>query len=54
MQPPVALWLMAGSMRVFGVNEIAMRLPSLLLSTGAVLLTFLIGVVSCSMIASPC
>jgi len=34
---------MAGSMRVFGVNELAMRLPSLLLSTGAVLLTFLIG-----------
>ena len=42
-KPPVALWLMAGSMRVFGVNELAMRLPSLLLSTGAVLLTFLIG-----------
>ena len=42
-KPPAALWLMAGSMRVFGINEIAMRLPSLLLSTGAVLLTFLIG-----------
>ena len=42
-KPPVALWLMAGSMRVFGVNEIAMRLPSMLLATGAVLLTFLIG-----------
>ena len=42
-KPPVALWLMAGSMRVFGINEIAMRLRSLLLSTGAVLLTFLIG-----------
>ena len=42
-KPPVALWLMAGSMRIFGINEIAMRLPSLLLSTGAVLLTFLIG-----------
>lgn len=42
-KPPAALWLMAGSMRLFGVDEIAMRLPSLLLATGAVLLTFLIG-----------
>ena len=42
-KPPAALWMMAASMRVFGVNEIAMRLPSVLLSTGVVLLTFLIG-----------
>ena len=42
-KPPGALWLMAGSMRIFGVNEIAARLPSVLLACAAVLLTFLIG-----------
>jgi 4-amino-4-deoxy-L-arabinose transferase len=42
-KPPGALWMMAASMRLFGVNEIAMRLPSVALSTGTVLLTFLIG-----------
>lgn len=42
-KPPAALWLMAGSMRLFGTNELALRLPSVLLSTLSVLLTFLIG-----------
>lgn len=42
-KPPGALWLMAGSMAVFGVNEIAMRLPGVLLSCAAVWLTFLVG-----------
>jgi Dolichyl-phosphate-mannose-protein mannosyltransferase len=42
-KPPGALWLMAGSMSLFGVNELGLRLPSLLMSTGSVLLTFLIG-----------
>ena len=42
-KPPGALWLMAGSMAVFGTNEIAMRLPGVLLSCAAVWLTFLIG-----------
>jgi 4-amino-4-deoxy-L-arabinose transferase-like glycosyltransferase len=42
-KPPGAIWLMAASMRIFGVHEIAMRLPSVLLATAAVLLTFLIG-----------
>jgi 4-amino-4-deoxy-L-arabinose transferase-like glycosyltransferase len=42
-KPPGALWLMAGSMAVFGVNEIAMRLPGVLLSCAAVWLTYLIG-----------
>src|SRR5262245_6295197 len=32
-KPPVALWLMAGSLRVFGLDELALRLPSVLLST---------------------
>jgi len=42
-KPPGALWLMAGSMRLFGINEIAMRLPGVVLSCAAVWLTFLIG-----------
>jgi 4-amino-4-deoxy-L-arabinose transferase len=40
---PFPLWAMAGSMHLFGVNEIALRIPSILLSTAAVYLTFLIG-----------
>jgi 4-amino-4-deoxy-L-arabinose transferase-like glycosyltransferase len=42
-KPPLALWLGAGGMAVLGVNEIALRLPGLILSTLAVFLTFLIG-----------
>ena len=30
---PFPLWLMAASMKVFGTNEVAIRIPSLLLST---------------------
>jgi hypothetical protein len=42
-KPPLALWMMAGSMRLLGVDEIAMRLPSLMLSALAILLTYVIG-----------
>lgn len=42
-KPPVAMWQMALSMWLFGESNFTMRLPSLLLSTGAVALTFLIG-----------
>jgi hypothetical protein len=42
-KPPLALWLMASSMRAFGVNELAARLPSLVLSTLGVYLTYRIG-----------
>src|SRR5687768_6373009 len=42
-KPPLPLWTMAGSMRIFGVNEFALRLPSVLLSTIAIWLTFVIG-----------
>jgi 4-amino-4-deoxy-L-arabinose transferase-like glycosyltransferase len=42
-KPPVATWIMALSMRLFGVNEIALRLPSITLSTIAVSLTYSIG-----------
>lgn len=40
---PLPLWLMAGSMKLFGVNEIALRLPSVLMSSIGVLLTYKIG-----------
>ena len=42
-KPPAALWLMAGSMRLFGTNEIALRVPSVVLSALSVWLTFLIA-----------
>lgn len=42
---PLPLWAMALSMKLFGVNEIALRLPSILLSTGAIALTCAIGTI---------
>lgn len=39
-KPPLTLWLMAGSMALFGGNELALRLPSLILSTASVYLTY--------------
>ena len=42
-KPPGALWLMAGSMAALGANEFGLRLPSVILSSAAVILTFLIG-----------
>ncbi len=42
-KPPLALWLMAASLSAFGIDALALRLPSLLLSTAGVLVTFLIG-----------
>jgi len=41
--PALAMQLMALSMSVLGVDEVAMRVPSVALSTLAVLLTFLLG-----------
>ena len=46
-KPPLALWLMAASMRLLGVDEIAMRLPSLLLSALGIFLTWVIGAHLC-------
>jgi 4-amino-4-deoxy-L-arabinose transferase-like glycosyltransferase len=40
---PLPLWAMACSMGVFGINEITLRLPSLLLTTLGILLTYKIG-----------
>jgi 4-amino-4-deoxy-L-arabinose transferase len=42
-KPPLTLWLMAMSMKAFGVNELAVRLPSLVFGTLSVGLTFLIA-----------
>ena len=44
-KPPLTLWLQAASMKTFGVHEFAMRLPSVLLSTAAVVVTFYIGTI---------
>jgi 4-amino-4-deoxy-L-arabinose transferase-like glycosyltransferase len=40
---PLPLWTMAVSMKLFGVNEIALRLPSIFLTTIGIYLTFHIG-----------
>jgi len=40
---PLPLWTMAGSMWLFGVNEVALRLPSIILTTLGIWLTFSIG-----------
>lgn len=40
---PLSLWLMAASVKIFGATEWAIRLPSLLLSTLGIYLTYRIG-----------
>lgn len=42
-KPPLALWTMAASLRVFGTSEAAVRLPSIVLGSLAVLLTVRLG-----------
>ena len=42
-KPPLALWLMAGSLATWGTHALALRVPSLLLSTLGVLVTYAIG-----------
>jgi 4-amino-4-deoxy-L-arabinose transferase-like glycosyltransferase len=42
-KPPLALWMQAASMRLFGVSELPLRLPSVLFSTGAVFVTYALG-----------
>ena len=41
-KPPMTLWLIAASLKVFGVNEIAVRIPSILLSSFGIILIFFI------------
>jgi 4-amino-4-deoxy-L-arabinose transferase-like glycosyltransferase len=40
---PLPLWTMALSMKLFGVNELALRLPSILLTTIGIFIVFVIG-----------
>ena len=42
-KPPVPLWTMATSIKIFGANVWAVRLPSILFSTFAIFVTFLLG-----------
>jgi len=42
-KPPLALWLMAGSIALLGDDETVVRLPSVILGTLSILLTFLLG-----------
>jgi 4-amino-4-deoxy-L-arabinose transferase-like glycosyltransferase len=42
-KPPVALWGMAASIKIFGPTEWAVRLPSLIYGLLAIVLTYLIG-----------
>lgn len=42
-KPPMTLWVMAASMKMFGVNEIAARAPSILFSSLGIFLTFFIA-----------
>lgn len=40
---PMPLWSMALSLKIFGISEFSLRLPSILLSTMSIFLTFCIG-----------
>lgn len=42
-KPPLALWLISASIYLFGNNEIAIRIPSIIVSTFCILLTYKIA-----------
>lgn len=42
-KPPLTMWFMAASMKIFGINEFALRLPSIIISTLGILLTYAIA-----------
>lgn len=42
-KPPLSTWLAAGSMKLFGISEFTVRLPSLLLAISILLMTWYIG-----------
>lgn len=42
-KPPMALWLMAASIWTLGEEEVVFRIPSIVLGTFSILLTYLIG-----------
>jgi 4-amino-4-deoxy-L-arabinose transferase-like glycosyltransferase len=42
-KPPLVVWLMATSFKLFGISELAARLPSALAGVGTVVLTYLLS-----------
>jgi 4-amino-4-deoxy-L-arabinose transferase len=42
-KPPMSLWLISASLRLFGEHEVAVRFPSILMNTLSVLLLYSIG-----------
>jgi 4-amino-4-deoxy-L-arabinose transferase-like glycosyltransferase len=42
-KPPIPLWAIALSLKIFGINEIAVRIPSIIVSTLSICLTYKIG-----------
>lgn len=42
-KPPMSLWIIMGSLKIFGINEMAIRIPSIILSSLCILLTFFIA-----------
>jgi 4-amino-4-deoxy-L-arabinose transferase-like glycosyltransferase len=42
-KPPLTLWLIMVSLKLFGINEIAVRLPSIILSSIGIFLTYYIA-----------
>lgn len=43
-KPPLYFWLAAGSVSLFGENELALRLPSMLLTVASIILIWLIAI----------
>ncbi len=39
-KPPLPLWIMALSLKIFGINEIALRLPSIFMTTAGIWLMY--------------
>lgn len=42
-KPPLTLWIIAGSLKIFGINAFSVRVPSILFSTLSVWLIFILG-----------
>lgn len=42
-KPPLALWLAASGLALFGINELALRVPALVVSIVSILVTYRIG-----------
>jgi len=42
-KPPMTMWIMALGLKIFGLNEIALRIPTILFSTLAIALTYYIA-----------